>query len=110
MTQINPLRQARDLIADRKYWCSGTLAADKSGFRISPFSIDAEQWCAEGALMYCANKKPAWDTSWFDYLRTAAEELFGKPPFLVNDRMGHTAVLQMFDRAIQLSEKRDDSV
>lgn len=100
------VQQARELIADPLRWTTRTLARDANGLRVSPCSSVACQWCADGALRKVAQfgsdverDKLYYDVrDWLDGLEWQQFGVATLPG--LNDRLGHTAVLQLFDAAI----------
>lgn len=97
MLSTNPvtttLIKAREMIADPKNWCQG-YAISSNGTNFS--------YCAFGVITYGLNEKDLFPI--FKALNRAAGQLFGKSnAAYVNDKLGHTATLQMFDRAIENS-------
>jgi hypothetical protein len=98
---IQIVRRARDLIADRAHWCQGFGALAADGRIANPRSGDAASFCALGALDraamdlgldYC-------DVQGFAKAMTGSGDL--QVLFDINDsRNGHARVLAMFDRYI----------
>jgi hypothetical protein len=102
------LMNARALIADPAHWAWGTLASTASGQSVDPCHPSATQWCAAGALYRAA----------YDLVgdRDEARRIGNKVASTVyprrwwsgslpafNDRRGHAAVLEVFDKALQLA-------
>jgi hypothetical protein len=104
-TVVTVLEEARDLIANERYWTTGAFARDRLGMKVSPRNESASQWCAIGAL---ERVQICWPPSPIDHY--AARILYrARPrPYVVtevNDRLGHEAVLAMYDRAIALARE-----
>lgn len=93
MLATNPvttnLLRARELIADEKNWCTYALQQTRYGVK---------QYCAWGALEEVSHTMDE-----ERILRRASDELYYESPAVVNNTMGHAAVMAMFDRAIKLS-------
>lgn len=54
-------------------------------------------WCVHGAV--CAEQSDLSEAP-YQFLRAVAKELFGTNPVMVNDDLGHAAVLKLLDTAI----------
>lgn len=105
-TTADKLREARKLIEDPERWCRNHFAVDAEGRMVKAREDRACRWCAEGALFRVVGAAGQGMTE----LRRAAREL-GKDyrmrnadPAALNDHLGHSAVLRMYDRAIELAE------
>ena len=94
------LIDARERIADPDNWCTG-------------MRWSGNRSCAIGALRVAsgAMKEPISDVPGYRHLRFAALSLFNTENIAseVNDGLGHAAVMQMFDRAIEYSFQENDS-
>lgn len=104
--QLNPvakLKAARALIEDPLHWTTYTLACNLEGFVTGPRETDAICWCAIGAYFKFGNNEC--DNGW-GYLVVTSYDLYGTDLGTVNDdpRLGHAAVLKVYDRAIKLAE------
>lgn len=96
------LRDAYELIRDEENWTKGALARDAEGFEVlGPNSDAARQWCAMGALHKCHV-----GVEEYRVLCHAVRALFPEtkpaiePLVIVNDRFGHDAVVQVFEKAL----------
>lgn len=96
MTTHEALIAAREKIADRKNWCRGSLALLPNRQIASPRNPNAVKWCALGACY--SIPRMAELAIW--QLELAATELYNTVVISVNDRIGHKAVLRLFDHAI----------
>lgn len=102
---LTVLREARELISDPKRWTTGFFAKDADGRDVWWDYSGAVCWCAIGALNKVAGA-PEPHTAARKALRIGSERAFGETdPTLVNDGLGHVAVLRMFDAAIAFAEK-----
>ncbi|MCA1841750.1 MAG: hypothetical protein LC792_00910 [Actinobacteria bacterium] len=94
-TPAAALRAARALIADPAHWCQHEWALNENGEPVDPESRLAVRWCAWSAVIrvkfYAGHLWLAWAAS-------------PSSPSAVNDYDGHAAVLEMYDRAIELAE------
>lgn len=113
-TPADILREAKALIADEAKWCQGALAK-RSNVECDPFTQPYDQLCSYGAIRVIT--KDCWDEicevqPWLNV--AAYETLQNKKiarqkdvPFVVavNEQLDHAAVMEMFDRAIELAEK-----
>lgn len=97
MTTLEALKAARELIADVQHWTIGAPARDAYGASVAGVSKRAVCWCTIGALV---RVEGAWGPAQ-DFLREVAG---GASLVTVNDRDGHAAVLNLFDRAIAISK------
>lgn len=95
------LRRARARIEDPSRWTRGYSARDSKGAAVDAASEMAVAWCAYGACT--AEGGDEGDAVAERWLVPAAGSV-GQMPSTLNDDWGHTAVLQMFDRAIELAE------
>ena len=96
------LRAARARIADPKNWTTDTFARDANGWPCSARDKNACRWCAYGALRADGYFNDAPATA---LLSEASQALnCGMLPHAVNDLKGHSAVLKIYDRAIELAE------
>lgn len=84
------LIHARELIADKKNWCQGHGGEYRG------------RVCAVVAV-HSTKTDPASGEVACEMLRDASMELFGKTTINVNDTLGHAAVMQVYDRAIEMS-------
>lgn len=96
MTEKEGLRQAKALIQDPSSWCQGSFGKDAHGHGVPANSPNAIRHCALGAMIRVRGG------SWIA-LHRAAHQLFNTTPSEVNDQLGHEAVMQMYDLAIELS-------
>ena len=99
--KIQIVEKARSLIADDRLWCRRHLAEDVNGVSVSPTSASAVKRCGLGAVIAAAYQL----TQDFD----AADQLglealgprYGAVTLIhVNDKIGHAAVLALFDEVI----------
>lgn len=97
MTPADKLRAARALIEDPERWTTGVLARSAKGRSVSPYGRAAVAWCAFGAADRVRLGSP-------HYLHRAVTTWSCNGLGDVNDRLGHAAVLQVYDRAIELAE------
>lgn len=103
---VEDLWAARELLADPGRWTQGVYARDERGAKMPPEDVRAVCWCALGALL---RPEATWQADFVRggaFLVQAADELFRSTPSGVNDRLGHAAVLRIYDRAIELAEDR----
>lgn len=105
MKTSEKLRAAKAKIADPANWCQLTFAMDANGEPCDPRSGEAVQWCAIGAI----DSFNWFDLSPEDYLRRASLELFGAVVGAANDCLGHSAVMRVYDRAIEMAEAEEGS-
>jgi hypothetical protein len=106
MTTAELLRQARALIEDKRRWTYGVYARDRYSRHVWPDSEHAVRWCALGALR---RVERAWSLPFNACIRAldkACLELYADCSVEdVNDKLGHDAVLAMYNHAIELSEE-----
>jgi hypothetical protein len=103
------LRAARERITPKGRWTTDAYARRAGDEAADPLGKCAVRWCAIGALVREEGVAGLWverpGNVGADFLRDAAREIFGlSSPTTVNDEIGHDAVLQMYDRAIELAE------
>lgn len=104
-TQLK-LLAARTVISNKKYWTKDMLARNSSGHNVMVHDPSACSFCAIGALMFAVKDEHGFvgDSKAYKYLSKASKELYNNV-FVsdVNDTYGHTAVMRMYDRAIELA-------
>jgi hypothetical protein len=103
--QRQVIRRAREIIADPAHWLEGHFAVDAMGGRCTPACSAAVRFCAIGALWRAASEiipdaEKAQHAA--NTVVDALEHLQGSYQSLknVNDRRGHKAVLEIFDKAL----------
>ena len=96
---VKVLKDARDLISDRRRWTQGQYAVSRDGKSvfISPANKDAYAFCSIGACLRVGGYVPS-------YLEHAAKNRGYFQLWEANDSMKHAEVLEMFDEAIRLAE------
>ena len=107
MSSADILRAARARIADPKNWTQGEMARDGSGKACPARSPNAVCWCAMGAVKVSGAD---FYSEAADLLWQVSHDLFGRGVPYVNDDpdedLGHSAVLKIYDRAIELAESK----
>jgi len=122
MTEVELLKAARELIADPAHWVTGYLAVDEYGNPVTTSSQEACKFCAMGAVYH--TEFWAYSTlrhSALERLDEISSEMLStkagdadidladmdemRAVALVNDYLGHTAVLEVFDQAIAQAEQ-----
>jgi hypothetical protein len=99
--KVQIVERARDLIADKRYWCRRNLANDVNRIPISPTSGRAVKRCGLGAVIAAAYQL----THDYDAAHRLGHEAlrprYGAATLIyVNDTKGHAAVLALFDEVI----------
>ena len=104
---MSALRDAYELIKDEERWCQGHMAENRLGDPVAYDAFNAVRWCASGAVAKAFDGSG--DTTM--PLERAAAELFPEitkygfnKVVCVNDRFGHEAVMQVFEKAIVQEE------
>lgn len=95
METLELLRKARDLISDPERWVQSWFSVNKDGNPVVGNNGPAVRWCALGAVHHFA---PDYASSMA--AKAALRRSVGGPVSHVNDRQGHAAVMEMFDRTI----------
>ncbi|MEM7223746.1 MAG: hypothetical protein AAF495_12245 [Pseudomonadota bacterium] len=98
------LVQARNLISDKTRWCRCALAQDEAERGVNPSDATARKWCAVGALEHCSPTVGLYKAA-YDLLLKAAGSLYHRRLDFVNDELGHEAVLEVYNRAIELARQ-----
>lgn len=93
---LSVLRAARAKISSKRRWTTGALARNRAGHEVPVWYKSATCFCANGALSAVSIRPQAAYTA----LAKSANLLFRMKPAVVNDLLGHDAVLKMFDHAI----------
>ena len=114
---VNILSEAQELIRDPSKWSQGALARNKDGVAVHSDDKSACSWCALGAVDFIGTKRreyiatsralDAMSLAAEDWAHTASGTLGETAPTWVNDYFGHAAVMEMFDRAIQIAKEED---
>ena len=98
-------------IEDIDYWTTGARARDYQGMSTEPEDESAVCWCAIGTLQATTTEygyseqvyREALDIlNEVAYNITSGEEVYDSVETL-NDRAGHTAVMELYDQAIEVS-------
>jgi hypothetical protein len=110
LTVLSVLSQARELIRDDTRWCRMAPARDQLGDLVSPRNPKAVSFCAEGAVERIVREHQGPECLICDShsaLNREVPDLF--PQFTavyeVNDRISHSAVLEVFDAAIARAKR-----
>lgn len=97
---LRSLERAKERIADSEDWTQRffALAPDGYGGHNSCYERNPKacKWCAVGSL----RAEPGLQATAERFLYDAAVDLYDRSPYLVNDKLGHEAVMRMYDRAI----------
>lgn len=105
---VNILSEAQELIRDPSKWCQGAFARDADGLPAAFDGKTACSWCALGAVDFIGTKRRDYILSdrALEALRIASELYWTgeADPAGVNDNSNHAAVMEMFDRAIQIAK------
>lgn len=106
MTAKEILVAAKNRISDPERWTQGSYARTVNGYSISSWDDRAVCWCATGAIdaertfgISNALERGYAET----VLSNVSNELFGESLVGVNDNLGHSSVMQVYDRAIEMS-------
>jgi hypothetical protein len=102
--QKQVLINARALIADPTHWTKSALARTADDYVVEFYDRSATKWCAQGAIYRAAydlvgDQKEAKRNGGV-VLKTVHSSRWYSLPSL-NDWRGHTAVLAVFDKALQ---------
>lgn len=108
MTTREILIAARALIADPARWCRGAFGQDDEDCILSIEELlgrGACKWCALGAVYHVAGYRIEVGVA---ELNLASRYLFNKKDAtLVNDELGHDAVLRVYDFVIRGMEESE---
>ncbi len=110
MNIVEHLMRGRAIIADGSAWTQGAMARDMSGdsiYDLQSICTHGMTFCAIGAMVK-AEGRVHWKENASrlflpaeQLLNKIAREFYGMPMASVNDQLGHTAVLNIFDEAIE---------
>lgn len=104
MKDIEILTKARELISDPDSWTQGAFARNRDGLSTEIGSDYAVCWCANGALARVTQGKDVWFQGRWVHIRHLLEHgIDCKGIVCFNDSHEHEEVLEMFDKAIELS-------
>ena len=106
------LEKAKAIIEDEKNWCQHVFAMNSEGKKVLELEDDAARWCAVGSFTK-ANVSYKYDCNSeveFECLKNAASEIGSdyecNEVTYVNDRLGHAAVMKMYDLAIKIRDEK----
>jgi hypothetical protein len=103
-TVENVIRGALVLVENPKTWTRDVSARTRSGNRVDATSPHAVCWCAHGALLKSAFHLTGGDRATSFNLKDAAtrklERLAGGSLGVLNDDVGHKAVVALFKQAL----------
>lgn len=118
LTATDFLTGARDFIANPEHWCQGHLAVDEFDNPLaSARTASAAKCCAVGSLQrtwFCVGSFEVSAYQWAgELLDRAAEQVYPEsadradlgPAAYVNDKLGHAAILRVYDAAIAASQE-----
>jgi hypothetical protein len=106
VTTVEVLIAAKTLIEDPERWTQHEYALRADGSGTFSLDVDARQWCATGALQRVQDSQIASETTEaFIILESAARTLDIDGIVGVNDDLGHAAVMQMYNKAIEIAQK-----
>lgn len=96
------LKKARELIKDPENWTQKACARDKYGYEVEVDSKEAYCFCTIGAIAKVSGRSTDGDA------RNVLRDIIGGSRSIANFNDGHThpQVLDVFDRAIALAERR----
>jgi hypothetical protein len=99
------LTRAKALISDPAKWTTEAFARGPEGLSISPYSVMACSWCAIGAIRHEERHEGQLSNA-ERLLRSVATDFNGRIVYNVNDKEGHAAVMDLYDRAIHRAQQR----
>lgn len=102
---LHALVAIRTLIADPEDWTLGAWSRDESGCIVSTGSPVACRFCVEGARFFvCVDFNDDAVEEVQDTITDASKALYGANEVVVNDKLGHTAIMRVLDHAIATRE------
>jgi len=110
MTTLEILRAARELISDPAKWTQGAYARSSKGEELYyGNNPEAVCWCAYGALEKVSGQKTFSEVPGNKQLEESCPNTNDNDLSVpaINDRLGHAAVLALYDRAIALAEQEE---
>lgn len=109
MTRLEAIDKIQELIRDeRQHWCQFTLAKTIDDHPCSLMDPAAAKWCLAGALRHvCDDQWPAVNELMPVVMLAIESEYPGSGMASVNDRIGHTAVMQVLDRAREIVKEKE---
>jgi hypothetical protein len=101
MTDLEVLQATRALIADEEHFTTRSLARNDAGCCCNPSAPEASSWCLMGAWQRLREPSTRPYENYTNH-QLALRMLCGRSDlFHVNDDLGHAAVLEMLDQAIE---------
>lgn len=105
MTPADHILKAGQLLSNPAHWCQGALARTATGSSVCPTSKRARAWDLAGVAYHVVGVKPQDFKSppakhnqvgaLLGAFESASLRLFGKGFVVVNDTLGHDAVMQV---------------
>ena len=90
-------------------WCKNATALDKNNNKVSPTSKDAVKFCSLGIIrnVLSSERYHICFSDVYSVLETATISKFKtiNSPTLVNDGLGHKAVIDIYDEAIKIIDE-----
>lgn len=100
---------AKTLIRDPQFHTRQAFARSRNWVPVVSASPLACSWCALGALTVAEQGESIRDLSAArEALNEAAFRLGKNSPSIVNDELGHAAVMKMFDEAIEIAREAEE--
>jgi hypothetical protein len=98
---------AKQLIQDPKNHTQKEYARNKEGVFCGPASSEAVCWCSVGAVNKALGNEIYTEIDPESFLYMAASDIFNTSAVNVNDNLDHSAVMTMFDHAINLAKEAE---
>lgn len=94
------LRSAKRKISDPKRWTKRSYAKSANGRSVNYHSHKAVRWCALGAV-YCVGHRTKGPVQHAEQiLHRVAATKFASGAVTVNDQLGHSSVMELYNLAI----------
>lgn len=99
------LRAAKAKIENPENWIQGSAAIDRDGMNCDPDSLAAVAWCSLGA--FYSIRSTSYKDAGYSFLERSISKSGVPGVANFNDTHSHAEVMSLWDKAISLSERKE---